>query len=329
MSKKGENKINRKQSIIEKTAAGSDISPEQLKKINNLTRRKLNADDVFAFSIILCDNEVDRDGERFPRKSLETLAELYIGKTGVFDHSAQAKHQSARIFDTEIVASNHRTAPGGETYTCLKAWAYMVRCDKNNDLILEIDAGIKKEVSVGCAVRQTLCSVCSADQKQGSCGHEKGESYGGVTCHHMLCDPTDAYEWSFVAVPSQRNAGVTKEFAPFDKDVLERIYKSANGITLTGAEAQSLKARLVQLDGLCKSGEEYLSSLKRDLIRKAGLAQPSLDSQALEEVASTMTVTQLKAFCKGFDSSAAAALPSPQLAPQTDNACSPDHQFLI
>ena len=28
----------------------------------------------------------------------------------------------------------------------------------------------------------------------------------------MLSDVTDAYEWSFVAVPAQRNAGVVKRF---------------------------------------------------------------------------------------------------------------------
>ena len=31
-------------------------------------------------------------------------------------------------------------------------------------------------------------------------------------CHVVLSDVTDAYEWSFVAVPAQREAGVTKQF---------------------------------------------------------------------------------------------------------------------
>ena len=34
--------------------------------------------------------------------------------------------------------------------------------------------------------------------------------YDGKTCHFVLSDPQDAYEWSFVAVPAQRDAGVIK-----------------------------------------------------------------------------------------------------------------------
>ena len=37
-------------------------------------------------------------------------------------------------------------------------------------------------------------------------------SYGGKLCYFTLKAPTDAYEWSFVAVPAQRKAGVMKSF---------------------------------------------------------------------------------------------------------------------
>ena len=329
MSRKEDKKINQKQSIIEKTAAGATITPAQLEKINSFTRRKLNTDDIFTFSIILCDNEIDRDGERFTCESLEVLAELYRGKTGIFDHSAQAKHQSARIFDTEIIVDEHRQVPGGEAYTWLKAWAYMVRCDKNHDLILEIDAGIKKEVSVGCAVGKILCSVCGADQKQNACTHQKGESYGGIICHHVLCNPTDAYEWSFVAVPAQRSAGVIKGYMPLGNDLFERINKSSGGINLNSTEVQVLKTKLAQLESLCKAGEEYISTLRHDFIRKACLAQPALEPATLEDIASTMTTSQLKSLCKGFAASATAALPCPQLIPQPPKDPTADYQFLI
>ena len=39
-----------------------------------------------------------------------------------------------------------------------------------------------------------------------------GQRYGDKLCHVVLGDVTDAYEWSFVAVPAQREAGVTKQF---------------------------------------------------------------------------------------------------------------------
>ena len=52
---------------------------------------------------------------------------------------------------------------------------------------------------------------------KGGCDHEKGGEYGGKLCYHILDEPLDAYEWSFVAVPAQVNAGVTKRFALREK----------------------------------------------------------------------------------------------------------------
>ena len=74
--------------------------------------------------------------------------------------------------------------------------------------IREIEAGIKKEVSVGCAMGRSICSVCGADY--GTCEHRKGVRYGAEECVAVLCEPVDAYEFSFVAVPAQREAGVLK-----------------------------------------------------------------------------------------------------------------------
>ena len=51
----------------------------------------------------LCDNQTDRDLEYFARADLEQLAALFVGKTGIFDHSWSAKDQRARIYRTELV----------------------------------------------------------------------------------------------------------------------------------------------------------------------------------------------------------------------------------
>ena len=74
-----------------------------LDKINRFTRRKLTGDEVYVFSVILCDNDIDRDCERFSDKALEALKDSFVGKTGIFDHNAAAVNQNARIFDTELV----------------------------------------------------------------------------------------------------------------------------------------------------------------------------------------------------------------------------------
>lgn len=75
---------------IQKTSqqpAGSGLLPGHLEDINRLSRASLSAQEVYAFSLCLCDNEVDRDQERFPEKTLEQLAPLFVGKSGLFDHS--------------------------------------------------------------------------------------------------------------------------------------------------------------------------------------------------------------------------------------------------
>ena len=172
----------------------------QLEAINNLAKAHLTAQQVYVFSLRLCDNQVDRDFERFDSAALPGLAKLFIGKTGIVDHKWSSDKQVARIFQTEVVRED-----GAEF---IKAWAYIRRGDANDEIIADIEAGIKKEVSVGCAMGRSVCSVCGSDY--GSCGHRKGESYDGQVCCAILQEPMDAYEFSFVAVPAQREAGVLK-----------------------------------------------------------------------------------------------------------------------
>lgn len=188
------------------------MDKEMLTKINRFTRREFAEEELYIFSVILCDNEIDRDGERFSDSALEKLKTLFVGKTGIFDHNASTSNQNARIFDTEIITDTGRKTKNGDIYKYLKAMAYMVRTDENKNLISEIDAGIKKEVSISCTAKKRVCSVCGNDKSAGSCVHIKGREYNGKTCHVVLDNITDAYEWSFVAVPAQINAGVTKKF---------------------------------------------------------------------------------------------------------------------
>ena len=75
------------------------MNQETLDKINKFTRKPLTEEEVYTFPVILCDNDIDRDYECFSNESLETLAEKFVGKTGIFDHNPTASNQNARIFD--------------------------------------------------------------------------------------------------------------------------------------------------------------------------------------------------------------------------------------
>ena len=56
------------------------------------------------------------------------------------------------------------------------AWAYMLRTEKNADLIAEIEGGIKKEVSVGCSVGRRVCSVCGEPVAESHVRLQQGET---------------------------------------------------------------------------------------------------------------------------------------------------------
>lgn len=227
---------------------------EVLEKLNRFTRREHKAEEVYLFDVILCDNDIDRDMERFSEEALAQLQKLFIGKTGIFDHDAKSSGQTARIFDTELVQDTQKKTADGRAYVCLKAHAYMVRTAANADLIAEIEGGIKKEVSVSCRAGQRICSVCGADRYESACAHVQGRTYGDKTCHFILSDITDAYEWSFVAVPAQVQAGVTKHFA--GREVQEMAMEeefAAQKALLAQVETQT-RTEVLQLCGREKSG---------------------------------------------------------------------------
>lgn len=177
-------------------------------KINRYSHRTLllSEEKVYIFSVILCDNEIDRDCEKFSDGALEKLSSLYIGKTSVFDCVPAVPNQTARIFDTELITDNSHITKNGEPYKYLKASAYLVRTEENKNLITEIESGIKKEVSISCSAVKRICSICGCNKNKENCPHEKGKNYGEKQCYIILDDITDAYEWSFVSVPIQVNA---------------------------------------------------------------------------------------------------------------------------
>ena len=247
----------------------AEVSERDLELINAFTKRKLGAQEVFTFAVTLCDNEIDRDYERFSVRTLEELAELFVGKTGIFDHEWRSGNQVARIYRTEVVYGEKMTA-AGEKYVCLKAWAYMLRSEKNAELIAEIEAGIKKETSIGCAVERTVCSICGEEMGTGKCSHMKGREYGGKLCYATLDGALDAYEWSFVAVPAQKNAGVTKAID---------VSKGLGGFVENCGESVFVKEFEV-LKAEAALGRRYLEMLK-DEVRRLGLV---CDRQLYESI---------------------------------------------
>lgn len=255
---------------------------EDMVLINRLAREELAAEQVYTFSLRLCDNEIDRDWERFDQNALERLQELFAGKSGIFDHHWSAREQTARLYKTELCREGGRTAAGDERLY-LKGWAYMLRSEKNRELIDEIEAGIKKEVSVGCSVARRVCSVCGEE----SCGHQGGREYDGKLCFFTLQDPTDAYEWSFVAVPAQRKAGVIKSFR---RGTLKQL----------AAGRPECLEELAELEREAEMGRSYMRSLREELKRLAGLTEEKLNLQLFAKSVDRMEEDELLELTRMF-----------------------------
>ncbi len=281
----------------------NEVTDEELKLINGYTRRELSKDEVYVFSVVLCDNDIDRDGERFTVESLFELEKLFVGKTGIFDHNPTAKNQTARIFACKVEAVDGRKTATGDDYFRLKARAYLPVSEKNSDVILALDSGIIKEVSVGCAVEQVLCSICG--ERTEICPHKKGEKYGSKICCGELVNPYDAYEWSFVAVPSQKLAGVTKSAQIIgkenDMDSIMGKLELRKGVTLSQSECMRLLSYIDNLKQSAKDGVYYRDSLTAEVVKLSATVQPEISRETMESVAKTMTVSQLNEFKKAFE----------------------------
>ena len=212
-----ENKVI-EEGVIMKSASvqACEITDEDLKKINKLTLEPVTKDEVYVFKTVVGDNELDdRNYEPFNLNALKDLKKLYIGKTVIKDHRRTADNQVARIFDTELIQEGKMTG-ANEPFTKLITKQYMLKTAGNAELIAEIKAGIKKEVSTGCRAKHAYCSICGTDNTKTYCPHYWGREYdtkeGKKTCYFTLDGAKEAYELSLVAVPAQPRAGTTKNY---------------------------------------------------------------------------------------------------------------------
>lgn len=289
------------------------LNAPDMEKINRYTRRVYSPEEVYAFSLVLCDNEVDRDFERFSLEALEGLKEMFPGKTCLFDHERRSANQTARIYDTGLETEPGKVTQAGETYTKLTAKAYLPRTEKNREVIELIESGILKEVSVGCSMKRSVCSICGKEH----CGHVKGRTYEGKLCHRVLCDPADAYECSFVAVPAQRAAGVVKQFEggmPMD---YEKCLEAAGdeGVRLTKSQTQELLAQVKEWKEQAQWGRSFREKLMGDVLRYSAILQPELPRTVMESAMKGLTVGELSQMAETYEKMAGKKLPlKPQLA---------------
>ena len=193
----------RKQARMLKAA----LDESELALINAQALRPLDAEEVFVFRLAACNNQVDRDIERFTEGTLEGLAGLFVGRPVLMDHKWSAGSQTARVY-----AAGVEDMPGVDGGQQLVLRCYMPRLQSNADTVAAIEAGLLRECSVGVLTERAVCSICGADRRTTWCEHVKGASYDGRLCYIELDGAEDAYEVSLLPVPAQPAAGVVKRY---------------------------------------------------------------------------------------------------------------------
>lgn len=291
------------------------VQPDKaaMEKINLYTRRAYKPEEVYTFSVVLCDNEVDRDGECFTKETLEELAKLFVGKTGILDHEPTSKNQTARVFDAAVKEIPGKVTSLNEPYAQLTVQAYVPRNDGTKAFIESIESGIRKEVSVGCAVKKRVCSVCGAE----SCVHVPGKTYNGKRCVRILSGAADAYEFSFVAVPAQRAAGVVKKFSP-------RFEESE--------KKKEVKTELKALFDRAECGDRYRAALCERIYKLSAVAQPEFKRGLTEAITKSLGIAELEEMAAALAKAAERKMPvMPQLAAEKteDTNAADDGAFRI
>lgn len=195
-------------SLIKSTVEDKSLD---LELINKYTRTPLTEQDVYLFDVILCDNDIDRVYDKMSDDFLNQLSDKSKTLTGLKDHDWESNNQLSRLYDTEVIEDGVNSL--GETRRYVLGKAYTL--SKYSDYIEKINAGLLKEVSVSFESVGDTCSICGEHTNKGAgdlatCknNHIAGHEYDGKLCYNNLNTLTDTYEFSLVAVPCQRNAGI-------------------------------------------------------------------------------------------------------------------------
>lgn len=280
----------------------SVISSDDLAKINEHTLVELTAEDVYTFKVQICDNDVDRVGDKMTDEFLEQVAEHITGVTGLKDHDWNVCNQIARLYDAEVVVDDTNLTVLGEPRKYVLGKAYTL--SKHKELIDNINAGLLKETSISFNSSGDVCSICGSPMVKdmndvGHCGnkHIAGHYYEDKLCFNKLNKLDDILEWSLVAVPCQPKAGINNkniggnnimkraellirqfmssksysEAAPEDKAALDEAMDKTDDIELSDEDIRNLvdengrlKARVKELEDEVKSINE---GYERDSIK--------------------------------------------------------------
>ncbi|MDP8244704.1 MAG: hypothetical protein P9L94_11525 [Candidatus Hinthialibacter antarcticus] len=189
------------------------VTAEDLAAINQLSAAPLRAEQVFVRSMYLCSTQpCDADGCQFTLAALQQIARLIVGQSVLPGHDRRSL-PLARFFRAEVVERDGEMQPAH----FVRAWFYWLRDTSGaKDLLLNIDGGIYREVSLAWKFNRWRCSICNAQNNQ--CSHRPGERYGEKICYRLIDSVSEVLEGSLVYKSADRSTNVTGARSAGDAD---------------------------------------------------------------------------------------------------------------
>ena len=163
---------------------------------------------------------------------------------------------------------------------------------------------------------RAVCSICGSEY--GTCGHLKGEYYDGQHCCSILQEPVDAYEFSFVAVPAQREAGVLKAMGGGNRTLKDL------------AEEFGVQAEYRNLFKEAQLGRQYRKELETDVVRMCKILDLGADYDVLKNIMKSAAAEDLMKLKIALEAKTAEVLPvTTQLMENFNQQAELESGFLI
>jgi len=253
--------------VLETQRVELTLTEERLGKIRRYALEELGPEDVYVRWAAVCNDQLDRDYERFSREVLEGFARTLPGKALLVGH----QHQSApegRFFEAWLEEREGRTD--------LVAGFYIVKTQQNEHLRRQIDGGVFKYVSVGFTCEDLVCDLCGKSLRGPECPHIPGRRYDGQLCTATWRGEAEAAEGSIVYLGSQRGAEIVKGAG---KRQTEDGGPREAEIGLSEAEVR-LRVKVAELEGLLELTERTLEEKERVIDRLGERAEEGEELRA-------------------------------------------------
>lgn len=182
---------------------------KEFEYIKPLVSEDTTPEQLYIFSLRMCNNEIDSDFDKLSEAFLRQFAEHINNDTIplIKDHTWTADGQIGRVYRAEVLSDGENSL--GEPYTYVLGYAYVAA---DSDIVPRIKLGLLSEVSVGFDGGGYTCSVCGASVKSydSQCpdGHIFGSTYEDAPVYRNVNICLAALECSFVPVPAQDGAEI-------------------------------------------------------------------------------------------------------------------------